>query len=71
MNKQLNELKKYTNRGTNESKQTIQAMKEEINKDLECLKSNQPNINNSISQINITIENLANRVEQAQNSTRN
>jgi gas vesicle protein len=35
----------------NEIKKTIQAMKEEINKDMETLKKNQSEINNSISQI--------------------
>jgi predicted nucleic acid-binding Zn-ribbon protein len=38
-------------------------MKEEINKDMETLKNNQSKINNSISQINIAIESLVNRVE--------
>jgi SMC interacting uncharacterized protein involved in chromosome segregation len=33
----------------NEMKKTIQDMKEEINKDIETLKSNQSEINNSIS----------------------
>jgi predicted nucleic acid-binding Zn-ribbon protein len=42
---------------------TIQDMKEEINKDMETLKNNQSKINNSISQINIAIESLVNRVE--------
>jgi gas vesicle protein len=34
----------------NEIKNTIQDMKEEINKDMETLKNNQSEINNSISQ---------------------
>jgi predicted nucleic acid-binding Zn-ribbon protein len=47
----------------NENKQTIQDMKEEINKDMETLKNSPYKINNSISQINITIKSLAKRVE--------
>jgi hypothetical protein len=35
-------------------------MKGEINKYMETLKNNQSEINNSISQINISIESLAN-----------
>jgi hypothetical protein len=38
-------------------------MKEEINKDMEVLKNNQFKINNSISQINITIKSSEDRVE--------
>jgi gas vesicle protein len=34
----------------------IQDIKEEINKDIETLKNNQSEINNSISQINIVIK---------------
>jgi gas vesicle protein len=34
----------------------IQDIKEEINKDIETLKNNQSEINNSISQINIAIK---------------
>jgi hypothetical protein len=37
-------------------------MKEEINKDMEILKNN-----NSISQINIAIKSLMNRMEQVEN----
>jgi hypothetical protein len=44
----------------NEIKKTIQDMKGEINKYMETLKNNQSEINNSISQINISIESLAN-----------
>jgi hypothetical protein len=40
-------------------KKTSQDMKEEINKDMETLKNNQSEINNLISQINITIKSLA------------
>jgi hypothetical protein len=36
-------------------------MKEEINKDTETLKNNQSEINNSKSQINISIKSMANR----------
>jgi methyl-accepting chemotaxis protein len=67
VNKQLNEHKENTNKQMNEIKQTIQDMKEEINKHMETLKNNQFKISNSISQINITIGSLANRVEQAEN----
>jgi prefoldin subunit 5 len=42
-------------------------MKQEINKDMETLKNNQSEINNSISQINIAIKSLASRVEQVEN----
>jgi predicted nucleic acid-binding Zn-ribbon protein len=44
-------------------------MKEAINKDMETLKNknNQFEINNPISQINITIKSLMNRVEQVEN----
>jgi hypothetical protein len=38
-------------------------MKEEINKDMESLKNNQSEINNSTSQIRIVIKSLANRME--------
>jgi predicted nucleic acid-binding Zn-ribbon protein len=51
----------------NEIKKMIQDMKEEMNKDIETLKNNQSKISNSILQTNITIESLANRVEQAEN----
>jgi archaellum component FlaC len=40
-------------------KKTSQDMKEEINKNMETLKNNQSEINNLISQINITIKSLA------------
>jgi predicted nucleic acid-binding Zn-ribbon protein len=39
-------------------------MKEEINKDMEFLKNNQSDINDSISQIKISMKSLMNRVEQ-------
>jgi hypothetical protein len=39
---------------------TIQDMKDEISKDMETLKNNQPKISNSISQTNITIKSLTN-----------
>jgi hypothetical protein len=39
-------------------------MKEEINKDAEILKNNQSEMNSLISPIKISIEILANRVEQ-------
>jgi uncharacterized coiled-coil protein SlyX len=42
-------------------------MKEEINKDMEPLKNNQSERNNSISQIHIVIKSLANRVKQVEN----
>jgi predicted nucleic acid-binding Zn-ribbon protein len=42
---------------------TIQDMKEEINKDMETKKNNQSEINNSVSQINILIKSLVNRVK--------
>jgi predicted nucleic acid-binding Zn-ribbon protein len=54
-----------------EIKKTIQDMNEEIKKDVETLKNNQSEINNSISQTNITIKSLVNRVEQIENSIRN
>jgi hypothetical protein len=47
----------------NEIKKTIQDMKEAINKDMETLKNNQSKIKLPISQINISIESLVNRVE--------
>jgi hypothetical protein len=50
--KQLNEIKK-----------TMQGMKGEIKNDIEILGNNQSEINSSISQIKISIESLANRVE--------
>jgi hypothetical protein len=37
-------------------------MKEEINKDMEILKNNQSEINNSTSQINTTMKSFVNRV---------
>jgi chaperonin cofactor prefoldin len=40
----------------NEIKKTIQDMKEEINKYMETLKNNQSGINNSISQIKVSIK---------------
>jgi predicted nucleic acid-binding Zn-ribbon protein len=43
-------------------------MKEEINNDMETQKNNQSEINISIVQINITIEILANRMEQVENT---
>jgi deferrochelatase/peroxidase EfeB len=45
-------------------KKTMQDTKEKINKDMETLKNNESKINNSLSQINIAIKILANRVEQ-------
>jgi hypothetical protein len=42
-------------------------MKEQNNEDMETLKNNQSEINNSISQINIITKSLANRVKQAEN----
>jgi prophage DNA circulation protein len=42
-------------------------MKEEINKNMETRKNNQSKINNSISQIKILIEILANTVQQVEN----
>jgi DNA repair exonuclease SbcCD ATPase subunit len=52
----------------NEIKKTMQNMKEEINKDMEALKNNQFEINISIhSQIKISINSLASRVEQVEN----
>jgi chaperonin cofactor prefoldin len=44
----------------NEVKKTIQNRKEETNKDMKSLKNNQSKINNSISQINISIESFVN-----------
>jgi hypothetical protein len=52
MNKQLNELKENTNRWM----KLRWLSKEEINKDMETLKNNQSKINNSISQIKISIK---------------
>jgi prefoldin subunit 5 len=46
-------------------------MKEEIHEVIETLKKNQSEINCSIAQIKISIESLANRVEQVENSVRN
>jgi methyl-accepting chemotaxis protein len=63
MSKQLNELKENTNKQMNENKQTILDMKKEISKDMETLKKQ--SIQNR--QIKITIQSLANRVEQAEN----
>jgi uncharacterized protein (DUF342 family) len=40
----------------NKIKKTVQDMKEEINKDMEILKNNQPEINNSTSQIKISVK---------------
>jgi predicted nucleic acid-binding Zn-ribbon protein len=45
----------------------MQDMKEEINKEVEILKNNQSEINSSISQIQISNEDLVNRVEQVKN----
>jgi prefoldin subunit 5 len=42
-------------------------MKEEINKNIEILKNNQPEINSSIYQIKISIQSLANRVKEVEN----
>jgi gas vesicle protein len=67
MSKQLNELKENTNKQMNEIKKTMQDMKEKINKDMEVLKNNQSEINSTISKIKISIESLANRVEQVEN----
>jgi predicted nucleic acid-binding Zn-ribbon protein len=47
----------------NEIKDATQYMKEEINNDMETLKNNKSKISNSISQINITIESLADGVQ--------
>jgi hypothetical protein len=47
MNKQLNEIKENTKKWMNEIKKTTKDTKEEINKDMETLKNNQPEINNS------------------------
>jgi predicted nucleic acid-binding Zn-ribbon protein len=62
VNKHLNELKENTSKQMDEIK-TIQDMKEEINKDMETKKNNQSEINNSVSQINILIKSLVNRVK--------
>jgi methyl-accepting chemotaxis protein len=67
VNKQLNELKENINEQMEEIKTTIQEMKDKINEDMETLKDNQSKINNSISQINISIKSLVNRVEQVEN----
>jgi predicted nucleic acid-binding Zn-ribbon protein len=56
VNKQLNELKENINKQMNEIKITIQDMKEKINKDMKTPKNNQSKLNNSISQINITLK---------------
>jgi hypothetical protein len=56
MNKQLNEHKWNTNKKMNEIKKTIQDMKEEMDKYMETLKNNQSGINNSISQIKVSIK---------------
>jgi predicted nucleic acid-binding Zn-ribbon protein len=45
-------------------KKTTQDMKEEIKKDMETLKNNQSEINDSITQIKISIESLENTMEQ-------
>jgi predicted nucleic acid-binding Zn-ribbon protein len=67
VNKQLNELKENTNKQMKLRRlSTIRHMKEEINKDMETLKNNQSKINNSISQINIIIKSLVNRVKQVE-----
>jgi uncharacterized coiled-coil protein SlyX len=42
-------------------------MKEEINKDMETLKKNQADINNSICQIKFSIKSVPNKVEQVEN----
>jgi hypothetical protein len=42
-------------------------MKEEINKYMEILKTNQSEKNNLISQNNVTIKSFAKRVEQVEN----
>jgi predicted nucleic acid-binding Zn-ribbon protein len=62
MNKQLNELKENTNRWMK-----LRRLSRTIHKDMETLKNIQFKINNSTSQINITIKSLANRVEQVEN----
>jgi hypothetical protein len=67
VNKQLNELKENTNKQMNKIKKTIQYMKVGINKDMEILKNNQSEINSSISPIKISIESLANIVDQVEN----
>jgi translation elongation factor EF-Ts len=41
MNKQLKELKENSNKQMNETKRTMQDIKEEINKYIETLKNNQ------------------------------
>jgi gas vesicle protein len=50
---------KNINKQMDEIKKTIHDMKEEINKDMETQKNNQPEISNSISQIKILIKSLA------------
>jgi F0F1-type ATP synthase membrane subunit b/b' len=47
MNKQLSELKE--SKQMNEIKKTTQHMKEEINKDMQTLKNNKSEVNNSIT----------------------
>jgi prophage DNA circulation protein len=42
-------------------------MNEVINKDMETLKNNQSEINNSVSQAKISIVTLVNKVEQIEN----
>jgi predicted nucleic acid-binding Zn-ribbon protein len=61
VNKQLNELKENRNKWVNEIKKTMQHLKGKIHKDMETLKNNQSEINSSLSQIKISIENLENR----------
>jgi predicted nucleic acid-binding Zn-ribbon protein len=51
----------------NEHKNTRQYMKEVINKDIEILKNNQSEMNNSVSQIQISFKSIGNRVEQVEN----
>jgi predicted nucleic acid-binding Zn-ribbon protein len=51
----------------NEIKKTMKDMKEEGNKEVENLKNNPSEINRSIFHIPISIEGLANRVEQIEN----
>jgi prophage DNA circulation protein len=51
----------------NEIRKTIQDMNEVINKDMETLKNNQSEINNSVSQAKISIVTLVNKVEQIEN----
>jgi hypothetical protein len=61
VNIQLNNLKEITNKQMNEIKNTIQDMKQDINKGMETLKKIK--LNNSISQTKISIKSLAKRIE--------